>query len=261
MLAFLVATTLAFQEQPPAKKSVPPKHPLSRVEQQELKADLQQRLDKAVASLKDDANDQRAVSVRGDANFFLGNFNEAVADYDRMVDLEPRIDRSHWRRGIALFYAGQFDKATAQFERYHSYDNVDRENGIWRYLCQRKSKGLKQARAGLLKYEKDDRQPFPSVYRLFAGKISPDEILKSIAAAKISATERDKRTFYAELYIGLNEVVEDRPKSAESHLTKAVAAKWPRHAGYGPNYMWHVGRVQLELLQKRLKKPAGSVGK
>ena len=86
--------------------------------------------------------------------------------------------------------------------------------------------------------------------------MKPDQILKSIAGAKISAAEREKRTFYAELYIGLNEVVENRPKSARSHLAKAVATKWPRTAGYGPNYMWHVGRVQLDLLDRRREKNA-----
>ncbi len=86
--------------------------------------------------------------------------------------------------------------------------------------------------------------------------MKPDQILTSIAAAKISADERDKRTFYAELYIGLNEVVENRPASARSHLAKAVATKWPRTAGYGPNYMWHVGRVQLDLLDRRHQKKA-----
>ncbi len=187
-------------------------------------------------------------SQRGDARFFLGEFATAVADYDKMVELNAAEDAGHWRRGIAWFYAGEYEKAAGQFERYHSYDNVDRENGIWRYLCQRKAFGLEKARAGLLKYEKDDREPFGDVYRLFEGKITADELLDKIRRAKISDTEREKRLFYAELYVGLNEAVEGRADSAKSHLSAAAKNSWGEKSGYGPNYMWQVARLHAELL-------------
>ncbi|MGD9853595.1 MAG: hypothetical protein AB7U20_01460 [Planctomycetaceae bacterium] len=187
-------------------------------------------------------------SARGDVLFFLGEFEPAVRDYSRMVELNPALDSSHWRRGIAWFYAGRYADAARQFERYHSFDNVDRENGIWRYLCQVKAHGVEKARAGLLKYEKDDRQPFPDVYRLFAGDVEPEEILRRIATAKVSDEEREKRLFYAHLYIGLWHAVHDRPLQALPHLEQAVQNTWAPRAGYGPRYMWHVGRLQQQLL-------------
>lgn len=188
-------------------------------------------------------------SRRGDARFFAGQFEAAVSDYDRMVELDPDIDAGHWRRGIAYFYAGRYRDAAGQFERYHSFDNVDRENGIWRYLSQYKAHGREQARKGLLKYQKDDREPFPAVYELFAGRTTPEQILKSITAADISAEEREKRLFYAHLYIGLNEAVEDRPDTARKHLLLSVENSWGSKAGFGPHYMWQVGRLHaLQLL-------------
>lgn len=189
-------------------------------------------------------------SQRGDAWFFLGEFAPAAADYDKMVELAPSEDAGHWRRGIAWFYAEEYEQAAGQFERYHSFDNVDRENGIWRYLCQRKAFGLEKARAGLLKYEKDDREPFGDVYRLFEGKITADELLDKIRLAKISDTEREKRLFYAELYVGLNEAVEGRADSAKTHLSAAAKNPWGEKAGYGPNYMWQVARLHAEVLAK-----------
>jgi len=192
-------------------------------------------------------------SERGDLYFFLGDFAKSVQDYDRMVELDPQQDASHWRRGIAYFYADDFAKAAGQFERYHSFDQVDRENGIWRYLSQLKAHGQKVAREGLLKYEKDDREPFPDVYRLFAGTIEPAAIVDRIEKASVSDDEREKRRFYAELYIGLNEAVEGRDAEARAHLAKAVANTWGRKAGYGPHYMWQVGRLHLELLEKKAK--------
>jgi lipoprotein NlpI len=193
-------------------------------------------------------------SSRGDAFFKLGRFVEAAAEYDKMVEAEPKLDAGHWRRGIAWFYAGRFEKAAGQFERYHSFDNVDRENGIWRYFSQRRAFGKDKAQEGLLKYEKDDREPFPDVYQLFQGKRTPDEILARIAAAKIDDGERESRLFYAHLYIGLNFAVEDKPEAAIPHLRKAVANSWAPTAGYGPAYMWHVGRLHDDLLTRPKKK-------
>ncbi len=134
---------------------------------------------------------------------------------------------------------------------YHTFDDVDRENGIWRYLSQAKAYGLEKAREGLLKYKKDDREPFPDVYRMFAGKMSGAEVLARISAARISVEDREKRLFYARLYIGLSEFVEAREATALEHLREAVANSWGRRAGFGPRYMWHVGRVHYELLRAK----------
>ncbi len=91
----------------------------------------------------------------------------------------------------------------------------------------------REGRESLLKYEKDDREPFPAVFKLFAGTTSGKEILEGIAAARISDSDRQSRLFYADLYIGLNHAVQDRPAEArEPQLAQAVKNEWP-HGGYG----------------------------
>lgn len=213
------------------------------------------------AGIEKNAEDVDLYSQRGDVRFFQGKFEDAVADYDKMVELDPRLETAHWRRGIAYFYAEDFDQAAHQFEIYHTFDNVDRENGIWRYLSQVKSVGRKKAREGLLNYAKDDREPFPAVYKLFAGEIAPEEILSGIAAAKLTKDDRAKRLFYAELYIGLNYFVENNQEAAQKHLAEAVKNEWGRQAGYGPNYMWHVGRLQEAAVRKSLSTQSKSADK
>lgn len=205
------------------------------------------------------ASEQALLSVdvhsrRADALFFLGRFDEAVTEYKAMVKLNPRLDESHWRLGIALFFADKSEQAVAQFEKYHSFDDVDRENGIWRYLSQFKATNAETAARELIRYEKDDREPFPAVYKLFDGSLSPEGALKTISES-LPETERDKRLFYTELYIGMHCVVKNQPKLARKYLARSVARKWPRDAGFGPEYMWHVGRVQLELLEAAKVKP------
>lgn len=230
-------------------------HPLSP----EARARIRKELDEAVArwtrAVEANPKDVEAYSRRGDAYLFRGDFREAVADYEKMVELEEGLAAQHWRRGIAYYYAGAYEKAAAQFEAYHTHDDVDRENGIWRFLSQAKAHGAAKAREGLLKYKKDDREPFPAVYELFGGKTTAEAILDKIAAAQVGDDEREKRLFYAHLYIGLNYDVEGKRDEAVRHLQEAVKNRWGPQAGFGPRYMWHVGRVHYERLMKKEKSP------
>ena len=243
LLAVLCASNLLHAED----------HPLKKEDREELAENLKEGIDSYSKALKGDEKNVQLYSRRGDLRFFSGDFADAVADYEKMVELNPKLNASHWRRGIAYFYAKQFKKAAHQFEIYHTFDDVDRENGIWRYLSQTQAYGIPKAREGLLKYKKDDREPFPSVYQLFAGKITAKEILDKIDAAKISDDEREKRLFYAHLYIGLNYFVEKKPKEAEKHLRLSTANEWGPASGFGPQYMWHVGRVHYDQLVSERK--------
>lgn len=241
-MSLLLITISALAQEPP----------LSAETLRELQAGWERTIRETTTLIEQNPRDVMAYSRRGDAYFFSGRFQEAIADYDRMVELDPSLDVSHWRRGIAYFYAGRYAEAAAQFERYHTFDNVDRENGIWRYLSQVKAHGKEQARAGLLKYAKDDREPFPALYELFAGRRAAEQILREIDQASLTPPEREKRRFYAELYIGLHELIEGHTASAQGHLAQAVKNTWGPRGGYGPNYMWHVGRIQEALLRENL---------
>lgn len=231
-------------------------HPLSDEQRQQMIEEFEERVSELTAAIRETPDSVTLYSRRGDALFFLAKFKEAVADYEKMVELDASQDESHWRRGIARFYAGQYKEAAHQFEIYHSFDDVDRENGIWRYFSQHKAYGEKKARAGLLKYRKDDREPFPSVYRLFSGELTAEEVLAGVKDADASSAERSKREFYAFLYVGLNHALEGQDKAAITQLRAATANKWGPDAGFGPKYMWHVGRIHYELLLRKQKAKA-----
>lgn len=188
-------------------------------------------------------------SAHGDLQMFLGEFEKAETDYLQMVKLKPSLDASHWRLGIAMFFANHPKQAAAQFDRYNSFDNIDRENGIWRYLSHHRAFGKKEARRQLLRYEKDDRPPFKEVYRLFDGTLTASEVLQGIPA-DLPEEPRASRLFYSHLYIGMNEVVEGQIEDAKASLLAATLNPWPRKAGFGPNYMWHIGRLQYLELKK-----------
>jgi lipoprotein NlpI len=201
---------------------------------------LQREWDAAIAA---EARTVEELSRRGDAFFFLGRFDRAAADYARMVELEPARDAGHWRRGIAEYCAGRFEAAAAQFEKYHAVDDRDRENGIWRFLSQARTVGVEKAQAGLLPFVKADREPFPALYEMFAGRRTAEAVLREVEQA---ADGREARLFYAHLYAGLRLSIDGSPAAAAEHFQKATANAWPRTAGYGPQYMWHVGRLMGE---------------
>ena len=98
-----------------------------------------ERLTKAIAG---DPKNVELYSERGDLYFQSRKFAEASSDYQKMVELNPRLDVTHWRKGIALYYLGRWEESAKQFEKYQTIDDVDRENGIWRFLAMQKKVGI-----------------------------------------------------------------------------------------------------------------------
>ena len=197
-------------------------------------------LDAAIAK----APEQVALySRRGDRHLFLGHFAMAVADLEKMIALDPAQDAPHWRLGIAYHFAGDFAKSARQFEKYHDYDARDRENGIWKFLADVKLVGLEKARTQMLEYKRFDREPFPSLYEMLAGKKTTDELFAEIAAKKLGG--EGSVTFFAHYYGGLNELLLGHKPRALELLAKAVASPWGQSAEGGPAYMWQCARLHL----------------
>ena len=200
-------------------------------------------LDTALASTPDSVP---LLSQRGDRHIFLGQFAKAVADYERMITLDPAQDAPHWRLGIAYYFTGQFAKSAKQFEKYHDYDGRDRENGIWKFLAQEKVDGLEKARAEMLVYTKFDREPFPSIYEMFAGKKKPDDVLAEIKSKGLE--DELQVVFFGNYYAGLDEEILGNRTRALELLDKAVSLPQARARG-GPGYMWQVARLHWERMR------------
>lgn len=225
--------------------------PVADVERQ-----LQQEVAEASAALQTDPDDIQTLLRRGDAHFFLGRFDEAIIDYDRMIALRPSLAPTHWQRGLALYFAGKYEEAAKQFEKYYELDKSDRENGIWRFYAQVKQVGVEKARKQLLSYSAPDRAPLPAIYELCAGKLDPDQVLSTVDEEGLSALERSKRQFYATLYLGLDaSLVKQDQVQAKQFLSQTLENSWPKNSGYGPTFMWHVARLSLKQIDGRKGKP------
>ena len=108
--------------------------------------------------------------LRGSEKFKLGQIRESIADFDKYLAAFPELWPQHWKRGIAYYYAGRFEEGRKQFEGYQSFDDNDVENAVWRYLCMVPAVGVEKARAEILKIKDDRRVPMMQVYALYAGK-------------------------------------------------------------------------------------------
>ena len=216
-----------------------------------LNKQFQEQEKKASLAIKENPQLVRGWSGRGDIRLFLGDFEGAKSDYEKMIQLDPSLEVSHWRLGIAYFYLKEYEKAARQFEIYHNYDAVDRENGIWRFMSQFKSKGLEAAREGMLKYEKDDRPPYPLLYEMFAGRLSPNQIFSKIEEVDYPANYRTRVFFHAYLYVGIYaELVAQNKEMAKKLLRKAFENEYGQSTG---TYMWQVARLHyFQLLSRKM---------
>lgn len=190
------------------------------------------------------------LSRRGDARLFRARFAEAVADYEKMIALDPAQDAPHWRLGIAYYFVGEFAKSARQFEKYHAADPRDRENGIWKFLAQARGESLEKARREMLVYERFDREPFPSLYEMLAGRKTIPELFGEIEKKRLTTDARV--VFFAQYYAGLHAQLTGDSLTAREHLTKAVEGAWKASASRELGYMWQVARLQRELLEKVL---------
>lgn len=192
---------------------------------------------------------QNLLSRRGDVRVFLGDFKGAVSDYEGMIALDPALDAPHWRLGIAYYFAGDFSKAARQFEKYHAYDARDRENGVWKFLSQARGENMDAARKGLLLYTRFDREPFPAVYKMLAGDLTPAQVLTEMD--KKGLTENPQVMFFAKYYTGIYLTLTGEKAAGLQKIREAVALFPPSSVDRGgPGYMWHAARLHLAQLSE-----------
>ncbi len=201
----------------------------------------------ADAAIAKDSGSVEWLTRRGDARLFLGDAKGAVADFEKEIALDPSHDAPHWRLGIAYLFAGEFAKSARQFEKYHAYDNRDRENGVWQFLANARVVGVEKARGAMLEYTRFDREPFPALYEMFAGKKSGADVLAEME--KKGVADNALVMFFAHYYAGLNEDLLGHRDAARGHLAKAVSLAMKAGARGGPGYMGQVARLHYEALR------------
>ena len=166
---------------------------------------------------------------RGMEHFQAGQVEDAVKDFDRLIEADPSAAPYLWQRGIALYYLGRFKDCKAQFECHRAVNADDVENAAWHYLCTARAETPAKARQQLIPIARDPRPPMMRVHALFAGKATPEDVLRD--------ARDDTARFFAYLYIGLYWEANGNAAKAEPWLKRAA------EASAGQDYMGAVARV------------------
>jgi lipoprotein NlpI len=202
--------------------------------------DLMLKADDLDAALKQRVRELaiRVLHVRGEQHFRTARIEESIADFDRELQLAPDRAAEHWQLGIAYYYAGQYEKGARQFELHRRVNPQDVENAAWHFLCLvRAPKGsVDAARKKLIPVDDDSRVPMAQIQQMFAGTLSPEDVLK--VGKEVDGTAK----FYADLYVGLYYEAQDRDDESlrlvESAATNPAAKD---------SYMGDVARVHVKL--------------
>ncbi|MDX1965143.1 MAG: hypothetical protein SFX18_18510 [Pirellulales bacterium] len=185
--------------------------------------------------------------LRGELRFKAGLMAESLADFDKVIELQPRREPGHWQRGICYYYLGDYEKGRKQFEQYQNVDDNDVENVVWRAMCMARDPqlGWEKAAADLWKVRFDRRVPLMVVHKLFADQAQPADVLAAVTEGQPGAEELQSRQFYAHLYLGLYYDAKQEPVEARKYLELA-AGKYAL-----PGYMGDVARVHAERLARQ----------
>ncbi|MCI0331883.1 MAG: ThuA domain-containing protein [Planctomycetes bacterium] len=183
----------------------------------------------------------RVLHSRGEDHFRHARVAESIADFDRQLELQPDRAAEHWQRGIAYYYAGEYEKGARQFKLHETVNPQDVENAAWHFLCMVRAPGgsVEAGRKNLIPVAGDRRVPMSQIQQLFAGTMTPGEVLRAGEEAGGAAK------FYADLYVGLYYEALGRDDESLRFLT--LAAENPDAKN---SYMGDVARVHLALRTK-----------
>jgi len=120
---------------------------------------------------------------------------------------------------------------------------------VWQFLANARVVGVEKARGAMLGYTRFDREPFPALYEMFAGKKSGADVLAEME--KKGLNENSGVMFFAHYYVGLNEDLLGHRDGARRHLAKAVALAIKSGVRGGPGYMGQAARLHYEAMPEK----------
>jgi lipoprotein NlpI len=174
-----------------------------------------------LTSFAQEAQTPRDLIQAGQEAFFAAKIDESVAAFDKLIALAPTIKPQLWQRGLSLYYKGDYKAGREQFETHQTYNTDDVENAAWHFICVARAESVEAARKVFIPIEGDSRVPMKEVHALFAGKGTPEAVLKA-AETSDDADARRNHLCYAHLYLGLYfEALGDETRAKE-HILKAA---------------------------------------
>jgi len=171
------------------------------------------------------AQTPREILRQAETDFIAGRVEASVTGFDRVAELVPEAAPQLWQRGIALYYVGRYDDCRQMFESHRLVNPNDVENAAWHFMCVARADSSEAALEALLPVGPDGRRPMTQVYEMFAGRLSPDEVMAA-------AGEQPRAQFYAHLYIGLYHEAMGRDDEARPAILASAEDRFASAGGY-----------------------------
>ncbi len=194
------------------------------------------------------ANQPQMFLIRGSLLFRVGQIDASLRDFDKCIELDPKLKPYLWQRGIALYYAGKYEEGREQFVVHREVNPNDVENAFWHFLCAAKLDGLEAAQKSVLLSGRDSRIPMMQVQDLIQGKATPEDVIAAAETSRRVVRGADYNRFYGYLYVGLYYDALGNTSEAKKWIEKCVELKVD-------GYMGDVAKVHLGLLNKSDKQP------
>ncbi len=185
--------------------------------------------------------------TRGHADLKAGRFEDAIAHFNSSLAAHPQDEPHHWPRGIAYYYAGEYAKGVRQFELHRTVNPADVENAVWHFLCKAKLDGIPAAQDAILPVGQDRRVPMMTVYEMFAGRSTPDDVLQEAESTGMPEHQAESARFYAHLYVGLYHEILGEADRARHHITMAAQTHTSTH------YMGDLARMHAGMLGRGVR--------
>jgi tetratricopeptide (TPR) repeat protein len=82
-----------------------------------LQGDYESAIEDFDRAIELDDQDAKTYSARGEAYFKMGDVDQAMADFDRAIEIDPQLMGAHYFRGVAFADLGDYDRALADLDK------------------------------------------------------------------------------------------------------------------------------------------------
>ena len=69
------------------------------------------------ATVQTELNDANAYNNRGNAYFIEGQYDQAISDYNKALEINPRNANAYSNRGNVYYHKGQYDQAISDYNK------------------------------------------------------------------------------------------------------------------------------------------------
>lgn len=167
-----------------------------------------------------------AYHMRAQSRVSQGNADGALADYSAALKLSPQHAGLYEERGFAYFYKRDFARAVADFKRVLQLDPTVARVLPWQALALARAGNTAESTARLVQVADMKPVPNPWVARLcdyLGNRITADDLLA--AATEFGDGGKDARICEARYFIGQKHLLASESAAANDQFREAIATK------------------------------------